>query len=736
MNSYRTLLLSLLMSLCIPLTAFTQPDWPKEIPLANGGRIILYQLQPEGFTGNSLTARAAVSIRKQAGDEPVFGAIWITALLETDKDERLATLENIQITQARFPDSKDQPQANNYLSLLQQEIPKWHLDILLDELIATMDGARQMENDSFRNDPPEIIYAQQPSMLVLIDGEPIIQADKQLDLNRVINTPFLIVQNPADGLYYLYGDHFWYRSTSVTAGWAPVSKLPVAIKRIDKQIKKQAQEQDDHKLAHIDIHRAIIIRITPAELIQTVGEAELAPIKGTNLLYVTNTHDNLFLDIFRQQYYTVLSGRWYKAPALKGPWTYVPSGSLPVDFALIPEGSEKDEVLAYVPGTEAAREAVMDAQIPQTAKVDRRKATCQVRYDGEPRFESIAGTNLQVAVNASNTVLRSQNKYYCVENGVWFMASQATGPWSVSVERPAEVEKIPPSHPAYQVKYVYIYDSMPDYVYMGYTAGYLGCYVYGPTIIYGTGYHYHRWYSNVYFARPHTWGFGMYYTPWTGWNIGFNMAWLDFPVISWPYFWGWWGPPRYRPPYRPPYLRERSYYGDHHYSSYPNRSPRSIHISSSQNLYHYRNDVVTREPERRESRGGNESLPGTSNKRPTRVKEQVAPTPSIDQKPRPNKALDILNNVYSDHSGNTYQRDREGNWQQRDGQNWKPAKQERNPSIPQIQRDHTLRERATDRVKNFQHQQPRIISSPRPATQPKPTIPSRSPRAKLPGKSN
>ncbi len=51
-------------------------------------------------------------------------------------------------------------------------------------------------------------------------------------------------------------------------------------------------------------------------------------------------------------------------------------------------------VLYAVPGTDVAKEAVLDAQLPQTATVDRKKAALTVEYDGEPKFETITGTKM------------------------------------------------------------------------------------------------------------------------------------------------------------------------------------------------------------------------------------------------------------------------------------------------------------------------------------------------------
>ncbi len=98
----------------------------------------------------------------------------------------------------------------------------------------------------------------------------------------------------------------------------------------------------------------IIVSTVPAELIQSNGEADFSPIKGTGLLYMTNTNNDVFMNIADQQYYVLLSGRWYKSASLKGPWTYTPSNKLPDDFAKIPDDSEKARCIIecgwYIPG--------------------------------------------------------------------------------------------------------------------------------------------------------------------------------------------------------------------------------------------------------------------------------------------------------------------------------------------------------------------------------------------------
>ncbi len=62
-----------------------QQQWPQTIEGKNGGKITLYQPQPESMNGNILNGRAAFSVRQKPTDDPVFGALWYTATMETNR---------------------------------------------------------------------------------------------------------------------------------------------------------------------------------------------------------------------------------------------------------------------------------------------------------------------------------------------------------------------------------------------------------------------------------------------------------------------------------------------------------------------------------------------------------------------------------------------------------------------------------------------------------------------------
>ena len=699
--------IALIGCLLIYTGVFAQESWPRTLKAKSGGEVTIYQPQLDSLNGSKLTGRAAISVKQKPTDDPVFGAIFFTATMNTNRDTRIAELQSIKIDKLKVAGVDDSTKINKLKSFLEAEIPNWKVQTTLDEILTSIDEEQKSTATNLKNDPPKIIYRITSCLLVTIDGEPRLKDDDKLKMKRIINSPFLIVQYPKDNQYYLYGGNFWYQSASITSGYQPVKKLPKGLKDLDKQIKEQAKKngaevspEDEEKTPP-----EVIVVTEPTELLQSDGEANYATIEGTNLLYVSNSENHIFKDISNNTSYVLISGRWYSASSINGPWTYVASDKLPDDFKKIPEGSDKDVVLANVAGTEQAEDAVMDAQIPQTAKVDRSKATCTVTYDGDPKFEPIKGTSLSLAVNTSSTVLQSGSTYYCVENGVWFKSSAAKGPWKVSDDRPQDVDKIPADNPAYNTQYVYVYETTPQYVYVGYTPAYMGCYVYGPTVVYGTGYYYNPWYGPYYYPRPYTYGFSMNYNPYMGWSMGFHYSYgaFSFNYYGGGYHGGYWGPPAYRPPYYPPY--RGGMYGQRP-PAYVDHRNSNINSDRSNNVYRGNNGVSTNDVKRPSqqpsngNRGGNSAsqLPaGSSGRNPSAVQQPANSSgrnPNASQQPANNR-----NNVMTDKQGNVYRQNDKGGYDQRSSNGWQ---QNNNANTQQqLNRDMQNRQQSQQLNNNF-----------------------------------
>lgn len=585
-------------------------DWPKNIE-AGDYTISLYQPENASYIDNQLKSNLAFAV-KQEGKEPVFGMLWTTSLLDVDRESRQALLTSVQVDEVRLSEEVTDTQKQQLQGLINKEIPNWNIAFSLDELLASLDEVSITPAD-LKNDPPRIRFANEPTALILIDGEPVLK-DAEKGYALVENTGALIIKKNKNNTYYLKGGEFWYQSAAATGPWKNTDKVPSKVKSIaEKAEPKKIEESDEAVEAYNGKAPKIELATEPTELIVFEGEPKYSPIQNTNLLFVENTKSDIFMNVSSQTYFVLVSGRWFTTKDLKANWTYVASEDLPEDFQKIPSDSKKAGILSNVAGTPEAQSAVYDAQIPQTAAVNRDTKASTVAYNGQPEFKSVKGLKLEYAVNTESAVFKDKDTYFLCDNAVWFRATSPKGPWIVADERPEEIEKIPAENPQYNTKYVYIYETSPTVVYVGYTPGYYGSYVYGPTVIYGTGYYYNPWYGGHYYHHHYTYGFSVRYNPWYGWSVGFGFGspygWYGHA------YWGpgyhHWGPPYYRPPY---------YYGNRY------RRPAHPIYNGRRGISHY-NRPTTR-PNTRPGSGTNRPTTRPSNRPVSRPSTRPTTRPS------------------------------------------------------------------------------------------------------------
>src|SRR6266481_2756427 len=378
-----------------------------------------------------------------------------------------------------------------YLALIRKHVPTVSKTVALDHLeasYAVSEAVKKARTVAVKNDPPRILYSAVPSLLVLVDGPPALRPMPGLTVERAINSRALILKD--GGVFYLYASDQVYQAPDVAGPWTSTASPPASLDAA-KQAAVATQSVDLMPLGInvVTTMPAIFVSTTPAELIQTEGLPNLVPIEGTELMQVENSDNALFFCESNQRFYVLISGRWFDASSLQGPWKFVPYEQLPKDFAKIPPTHPKANALVSVPGTPQANEAVIANSIPQTATVQRNEARLDVAYDGAPVFKPIAGTALQYAVNTPAPVIEvGTHSYYSVENGVWFDATSPNGPWEVATNVPAIIYSIPVSSPLHYVTYAQVYGYTPDDVYVGYTPGYLGTEVCPDNVVvYGTG---------------------------------------------------------------------------------------------------------------------------------------------------------------------------------------------------------------------------------------------------------
>jgi hypothetical protein len=501
-----------LLFVCLRASAAPAPvdeeaPWPR-VRSTNGHTVTLHLPQVERWTSNSFTARAAVEV-KRAKEKEIVGVIWLDAHGVVDHSNRMVLLERFEIVRSSF--AAPPAQVSNALAVIRDVLPAGARTISLDYLITALgfvQAAARQGPSGLKHDSPRILWVTNRSVLILIDGEPVFRPIPESSLERVVNTPALIVHDKPNARFYLSGAGQWFASADVKGPWGPVQSPPSHIASLAPTNVAAPGSQPAPK---------IIVSTSPAELLMTSGLPDYRRIPGTGLQYIADTDNLVFFDSTNREVYVLFSGRWFKAKSLHGPWTHVPPRDLPTDFARIPSGTPQAIALASVPGTPQSSLALLANSAPTTATVNRRTTTIQLTYDGEPKFKSIKGTSMSYAANAQLPVIQTGTNFFALDNGVWFTAPAAKGPWQVATEVPDEIYTIPPNSPVYYATYARVYQSTDDEVEVGYTAGYLGAFEDDGTVVYGTGWDYEYWYEDEYYGWGSTWGWSYVYVPWYQW---------------------------------------------------------------------------------------------------------------------------------------------------------------------------------------------------------------------------
>jgi len=551
-------LVALALALLCLAQAFAQqstskPAWPRTIAMS-GATVSVFQPQLETWTNGTLTARSAVQVQKDGAKTPQYGVIWYSAKTDVNKDARIVNLSGFQVTRADFPGSREN--GKKVVAAFTDHVKAKTMLIPLDTVQAALAAAgstSSAQTVNVRNDAPRIIVSSSSAMLVRVHGEPSLNPISGSTLMRIMNTPALLLQDPASDTLYLYLCTTWVKSNGWNGPWtlvaAPDPGLATAL-----AASKQKNDADLFSDAGQGLLQAlnsgnlpsIYVATAPTELIVTEGAPVLKAVPNTSLKWVSNTKSDVLFLPGSSTWYALVSGRWFSSPSLtNGPWTYVAGSALPTEFAKIPSSFERSAVLVSIPGTAEAREAVIANDIAQTATFKIKDLHFSSSYDQDrPNFLPIEGTNLKYAVNSRDPIIAvGPTTFYALKDGVWFTAISPKGPWTVATSVPDAIYTIPPSAGLYYVTYVRIYKVTSDSITVGYTPGYYGSFIGGDgTVVYGTGYSYPTYVgTDIVVYPPYTYGAAAAYA-WgtaTGYLLGETSAWWG---PGWGWAWGWGGP--------------------------------------------------------------------------------------------------------------------------------------------------------------------------------------------------
>jgi hypothetical protein len=268
-------------------------SWPRE-KYQNGTRLIIYQPQVVDWKNfQDLSWRMAVSLTPSSG-KTVVGVVEMKGNTNIDNVAKLVTITNPEITGTYFP-GMDKAAAEKMEQLFKTFVPS-SVSISLYHLIASTPKKEPPAGVELNNDPPKIFVGYHPSVLLSVNGEPVLSEVPNTNLKFVVNTQWPLFLDERNSTYYLAVGQQWLTANSLEGQWSATKKLPPDFSKVpqDKQwsaLKKFIPPTANPKSAAPDVFYSD----KPAEVILFDGQPAYAKIPDTQLEYATNTNSVVFL---------------------------------------------------------------------------------------------------------------------------------------------------------------------------------------------------------------------------------------------------------------------------------------------------------------------------------------------------------------------------------------------------------------------------------------------------------
>jgi len=496
-------------------------EWPQSNTVGDR-TFTVYQPQFDGYDGRIATLSAAITVKQ--GDALKRGIMWLRAETAPADIAGEVELHDLHITRLSI-DNKDDWAAR---SALQGSLSGVGFTIDRDTMVQDLklDNARSSGTPGLSFEVPDVRFTEVPTVLVPVDGSPVLAACGSWQ--KVVNTPFVLLQSPNGRWFVRVGATQWMSAPTMTGTYAASDAPPadvVAALGTPKPLTEGNPVQEPESASGMKpvLPSIVLVTTKPSALVSTMGKPALKQV-AAGVSEVTNANVVVLKTASPAAWWTLISGRWFSASDLKGPWAYVPPTRLPPSFRSLPKSGRLAAARASVPGTVEAYESIVAAREIQTVTV-KADTPCQMSWRGEPAWSGVDGIDgLSYGTNASQPTFKFEDAFWCCADGMWFKGSSATGPWAITDSVPMQIYRVPPTNPDYAATYVEIFgsthgdDGSLASVTFGFTAGYLGTYLHDGTTVFGTGYSYSAASDGdtTYDPAPQTYGTANQYDPQSG----------------------------------------------------------------------------------------------------------------------------------------------------------------------------------------------------------------------------
>ena len=389
----------------------TEPwHYPRE-RIVDGNRVIVYTPQIRSWPDFShFEAVAAIEFHPKDGSAPHYGTTVISGDTEVDLEKRLVIVTAPKVDDVTFAGTGTDAADVTMTNMVLRERVEVPLDMFL--LYLSDDVLETPPPKGFNTAPPPIYVADSPTLLLFINGKPVLTPVEQTGLELVVNANFPVLRDTASGAYYLITGPQRLTAKKLEGPWTKATELPAGFAKIDPKgpqaaiAAAAATPMGDAPLPKV------IKSAVPAELIVTEGKTAAGGNPGDRRSCVHREHRQ---PAVRSQRHVLLPrvGALVRDEEAGERSLEVRARTCRMRSRRFRTDHEMAEVRASVPGTVEAKTAALEALLPTRNSIAVGAAPdVKVAYGGEPKFEPIPGTQVSRAVNSGNDVILYDGSYY------------------------------------------------------------------------------------------------------------------------------------------------------------------------------------------------------------------------------------------------------------------------------------------------------------------------------------
>src|SRR5262249_20527914 len=147
-----------------------------------------------------------------------------------DNVNKLVNISNLQITNTYFP-SLDKATADKMEQAFKSFVPQT-FSISLFHLIASTPKKEPPAGGPLNKDPPKIFVGYKPSILLSVNGDPVLSAVPNTNLQFVANTEWPLFFDQSGSTYYLAVGQQWLTASKLDGRWSATKKLPPEMSKV------------------------------------------------------------------------------------------------------------------------------------------------------------------------------------------------------------------------------------------------------------------------------------------------------------------------------------------------------------------------------------------------------------------------------------------------------------------------------------------------------------------------